>query len=350
MIIEVLPIIFASAFLSSLILVWCVRRFAFKLRLLDYPNERKVHSRTMPKGGGIAIMLSFLIAVFLGYYLLSINLGKALTGFTSQVHRDTFLIIGGGLAISILGLIDDYRSLSPLAKIIVESIIAVVLFCYDIRITLFVHNSCFSLVTTCLWLLLITNAFNLLDNMDGLSAGVAFISGSIFLAVAVQTQQWNIAFFLVGLLGSILGFLCYNFPPATIFMGDCGSLVIGYFMAVLTIHATFYQSSGSVFPIALPLLVMAVPLFDTGTVIWIRWREKRPIFRADTKHFSHRLVRLGMTQRQAILTIYLITFATGISATFLYRTDTIGGIIIILQIVAILAIIRILEQVGPPNG
>lgn len=338
---------FAGALLFSLLAVWLVRKYAPQIGLVDRPAQHKFHSRIMPKGGGIAIALSLASACLLGWHLGMVHAGDR---FTAVFTRDLFVILGGGLAIAVVGLVDDYRNLSPWTKIIAESAVATLLFWCDIRITLFVSNPVFSFAITWAWILLITNAFNLLDNMDGLSAGVAFISGAIFLAVSLQTRQWHVSLILAGALGSVLGFLCFNFPPAKIFMGDCGSLLLGYIMAVLTIYATFYQPSSSVFPVALPLLVMAVPLFDTTTVVWIRIKEKRPIFKGDTQHFSHRLVHLGMTVRESVLTIYLITFATGLSATLLYQANLAGGIVIIVQILAILAVIRILERVGATHG
>lgn len=340
---KMLVAVFAASLLVSLLLVALARRLAPGWGLVDRPNARKIHAQVMPKGGGIAIFLSVAICCGLGWALVGrLDAGSLPPSFV----KEFVIIFSGGLIIATLGCLDDLYNLSPIVKLSVEALVALLLISQDIRVTLFVPHYWFSLVATLGWFLLITNAFNLLDNMDGLSAGVAFISGMLFLIVAWQTQQTGIAFLLTGLLGSLLGFLCYNFPPATIFMGDCGSLFIGYYMAVLTTQATFYRGESSIFPIALPLLVMAVPLFDTITVSWIRWREKRPIFQADKKHFSHRLVSLGMTNRQAVLTIYCITFAVGLGAILLYQTEIQGGIVIIIQTITILAVIHLLEQVA----
>jgi UDP-GlcNAc:undecaprenyl-phosphate GlcNAc-1-phosphate transferase len=349
-------LIAATAFLSSLVLTRVMRHYAPRLGLVDRPGTRKIHARVMPKGGGLAILISLILASALGWFLLSVCNGMpsttALAVTPEAFGKKLLLLLGCGVVISLLGLIDDLKNLSPYRKIFVESLVACILIYHGQRVTLFIPNFWFSVLVTWGWLLLITNSFNLLDNMDGLSAGVAFISGAIFLVVAVQTRQWQSAFLLLALLGSLLGFLCFNFPPATIFMGDSGSLLLGYLMGILTIDATFYHAPGTVLPVALPLVVMAVPLFDTSTVAWLRWRSKCPIFQGDKRHFSHRLVDLGMTNRQAVLTIYLVTFATGLGATVLYDVSFWGGLLILVQTVVILAVIHILQQVGArrPTG
>ena len=333
---------FLLAFALCAIFITLIRRYAPAWGLVDKPGVRKIHERVMPKGGGIAIVLSLFLAYGLSWYGLGL-----LTNWLSlpgPFSKETLAVLGGGLVIATLGLVDDWCNLKPWTKLTVESLVAFVLIHFDLRITLFVPSDWFSFFVTWGWIVLITNSFNLLDNMDGLSAGVAWISAAIFFAAAIQTGQWHVTFLLAGLLGSLLGFLAYNFPPASIFMGDCGSLFIGYFMAVLTIYATFYEPTASIFPVVLPLLAMAVPLFDTGTVAWLRWRQRRPIFQGDKQHFSHRLVELGLTRRQAVLTIYLVTFATGLSTMLLYQVTLWGAVIILVQIISLLAIIHILQQ------
>lgn len=334
-----------TAFVLSLVFVCLVRRWAPHIGLVDHPGSRKIHSCVMPKGGGLAILASLLLASALGWFLVE-SCQSASLPRPQEFGQKLLLLLGCGTMISMLGLVDDLKNLTPYQKLAVESLVALVLIYFGQRVTLFIPNLAFSVLVTWGWLLLITNAFNLLDNMDGLSAGVTFISGSIFLVVALQTGQWQIAFVLLAMLGSVLGFLCFNFPPATVFMGDSGSLLLGYLMAILTIDVTFYHAPGTVLPLGVPLIVMAIPLFDTSTVAWLRWREKRPIFQGDKRHFSHRLVDLGMSRRQAVLTIYLVTFVTGLSATLLYDVSFWGGILILVQTVAILAIIHILQQTG----
>ena len=340
--------VFICSFAVTTPLVWLIRNYALQLGLVDAPGERKIHQQTIPSGGGIGIFCGVALSCFVGWYLAAhVDRRLLFMGQSSNAllfGHEILLILGGGVVIFITGLLDDWYDLRPVVKLGVETAVALILCWFNIRITIFVGNTLFSWAVTVLWLLLITNAFNLLDNMDGLSSGVAFISGMIFLAVAVQTSQWRIAFLLLALLGALLGFLWFNFPPASIFMGDCGSLFIGYMMAVLTIHATFYQAPFPLFPAFLPILVLAMPLFDTSTVLWIRWQVGHPFFKGDKRHFSHRLVQLGMSPTQALLTIYLITFASGITAVLLYQLDLFGAILIMVQFLAIMAVVHILVQ------
>lgn len=325
-----------------------VRKYAPRLGLMDMPGERKVHTKVIPRGGGIAIFFGVLVSYILGYFLIqfcseAFPAWAKFAQIPDHAWKDIFSIVAGGMVIFATGLMDDLYDLRPRTKLAVEILVALGLVFCDIRATIFVESYAFSLIVSCFWIILITNSFNLLDNMDGLSSGVAMIVGILFLVVAVQTGQWMIAFLLVGLLGAILGFFCYNFPPASIFMGDCGSLFLGYMMSVLTIHATFYQST-SIYPVALPIVLLSVPLFDTFTVVVLRIQVGSSIFKGDKRHFSHRLVKLGMTPYQAVFTIYLVTLATGLGALLLYQTDLFGSIVILIQTLGILSIIYILES------
>lgn len=342
--------IFFCSFMVSFGIVRLVKKYAPALGLMDMPGERKVHTKIIPRGGGIAIFIGVLVSYVSGYFLISFCTARfpewiKFAQIPAHAWQEILLIVSGGVVIFITGLLDDIYDLKPRTKLALESFVALGLIFYNIRATVFIESYSFSLLVSLFWMLLITNSFNLLDNMDGLSSGVALISGIIFLVVAVQTGQWMIAFLLVGLLGGILGFFCYNFPPASIFMGDCGSLFIGYMMSVLTIHATFYQKA-SVYPVVLPILLLAVPLFDTSTVIFLRIKVGSSIFKGDKRHFSHRLVNLGMNSYQAVLTIYLVTLSTGLGALLLYQVDIFGAVIILVQTLGTLSIIYILERSG----
>jgi UDP-GlcNAc:undecaprenyl-phosphate GlcNAc-1-phosphate transferase len=192
----------------------------------------------------------------------------------------------------------------------------------------------------------------MLDNMDGLSGGIAVISASVLCAVMLlapdpetQRPQWFVAGFLIVLVGAISGFLWHNRPPARIFMGDAGSYFIGFYLATATLLATYagYQSPRP-HAIFAPLCVMAVPLYDMLTVIWIRIREGRSIFQADKCHLSHRLVDLGLTKVQAVLTIYLLSLTCGLGALLLHRVDLVGAVLILLLVACVLVLIAILES------
>ena len=190
-----------------------------------------------------------------------------------------------------------------------------------------------------------------MDNMDGLCAGVSSISLFFFSVVMYQLgEQTFMILSMLALLGAILGFLRHNFNPARIFMGDAGSMFIGYTLACLIVISTFYTSqSKTILAIAMPPLVLAVPLFDTLTVIAIRIKRGLPIYDADKNHFSHRLVALGMTHKSAVLFIYLVTFCTGLGALILHRADLFMGIVVLIQAAIILGLILFLERTGKPE-
>ena len=190
----------------------------------------------------------------------------------------------------------------------------------------------------------------MLDNMDGLSAGVGLIIAAFFSIVALQSGQYFMAAFLCCLAGALGGFLVYNFSPASIFMGDSGGTLLGYLLAVMTVQFTFYQPDRPYFPVVVPLLVFGLPLFDAITVVWIRLRSGRSPFQGDTNHFSHRLVALGMTKRQAVLTIYLVTATVALGATVLYYARSGAILVIFAQTIALFTIIGILERARPQKA
>ena len=198
-----------------------------------------------------------------------------------------------------------------------------------------------------LWIVALINSFNMLDNMDALSAGIAAIAAGLLAAVLLTTPapdtrqpQLFVGGFLLVLVGALLGFLWHNRPVAKLFMGDAGSYFVGFCIAICTLQATFSSyDSTSQHTVFAPLCVLAVPLYDLVTVLWIRLREGRSPFQADKSHFSHRLVELGLTKGQAVLTIYLTTATCGLGALLLYRVDWVGAAIILLMILCVLSLI-----------
>ncbi len=215
---------------------------------------------------------------------------------------------------------------------------------------MFVNVPWLTSIVSVLWIVALVNSFNMLDNMDGLSAGVAAIASAILAAVLLTTNdpqtsapQLFVAGFLLVLVGSLVGFLAHNRPPAGIFMGDAGSYFIGFYVAVATIMATFSGGDLPRHSILAPLFVMAVPFYDMLTVIMIRIRQGHSPFEADKNHFSHRLVELGMTKVQAVLTIYLLTATCGLGALLLHQVDQIGAVIVALLVACVLMLVGVLE-------
>ncbi len=347
--------IFLFSFLSSIIFVKLSRNLAQRFNIVDQPDpRRKIHQHPIPLLGGIGIWLAFSLTILISIvFIFSLNkcgfLPKILqihiSGIKSTLPK-IILILSTGLLLVVIGLVDDLKKLKAPLKLLFQFIVAMFVFLSGIRISLFIDNIFISALLTIIWIVGITNAFNLLDNMDGLSCGTAIISASIFFIIAASTGQFFVASILVCFIGTLLGFLKYNFPPASVFMGDAGSLFIGYTLSILTIVNTFYRESNPTpAPVIMPLLIMAVPIFDTCSVIYIRLKNKTSIFTADKNHFSHRLLNLGMSKRQALLFIYLVNFCIGLGALLLASLNLKGCLIILLQAVCIIAIIVLLEKV-----
>jgi UDP-GlcNAc:undecaprenyl-phosphate GlcNAc-1-phosphate transferase len=348
--------LFISAFLLSFLLTPLMIPLAFAFRVVDEPGERKIHKKVMPRLGGLAIISAFLLPLLFGAILIFLTdagvIGKEnlphlacvhLPGILSVLPRLLFFVMGGA-AIFIIGLFDDLKNISPAKKIILEAIVIATVVVTGLRFSIFPNLSFVASILTIIWILAITNAFNLLDNLDGLSSGVALIASGIFLYIAISDHQYFVATLLVIFAGTISGFLPYNFYPARIFMGDGGSLFIGYIMAGVTVLSTFYHEGQPTFlSVLMPVLILAVPLYDTASVILIRFREGRNLFKGDKSHFSHRLLASGMSERSACLFIYLVTFSLGVNATLLRRVDIFGGIIIFISALSVLSVIAILE-------
>jgi UDP-GlcNAc:undecaprenyl-phosphate GlcNAc-1-phosphate transferase len=289
--------------------------------------------------------------------LVPTSLAANLPGLVEKIP-EIWVIAGCGTVLMLLGLWDDRQGIPWWLRLGVE--FAVAGFCVywqGLRLTGFIELPWLTGLLSVIWIVALINSFNMLDNMDGLSGGVAAISTSMLAAMLLMSNQPDsqqpqifVATMLLVLVGALLGFLKHNWPPAKIFMGDAGSYFIGFWIAVATLLATYtgYQGTAQ-HAIVAPLIVMAVPLYDMLSVIWIRLREGRSPFQADKRHFSHRLVDLGMTKKQAVLTIYLATATCSLSALLLPRVDTLGAVLIVIGTGLILALVGVLESVGQSN-
>jgi UDP-GlcNAc:undecaprenyl-phosphate GlcNAc-1-phosphate transferase len=261
-------------------------------------------------------------------------------------------ILGAAVILHVVGLIDDHRPIGPGPKFAVQ--LAVALFIawpMGVR-AVEALPAPLSIAVTVLWIVLITNAFNFLDNMDGLSAGVAAIAAAIFAVASMNVGQIFVPIMAWVMVGGLLGFLVFNFSPATIFMGDAGSLPIGYLLSVLTILTTFYDPDQHFLPLGIlvPIVVLAVPLYDVISVTAYRLRLGESLFRGDWRHFSHRLVRRGMSPRGAVLTIYLATAATALPAVVLPRVSWPLASLLLIQGLCVVIMIAVLEHTGPNSN
>jgi len=345
----------------SFCLTLIIRGLARRHRFVDEPEGRKAHAQPVPYGGGIAIFLSVVLPLSaVAAVVLLLDAQGRPTWFPDAIYGDFAVhipgaasklpqlaaILAGGLVIFLLGLIDDRRRLGPWVKLVVQLAVAVGVAAAGIRVTAFLHSEILGAVLTVVWIIVITNAFNFLDNMDGLSAGVALIIGVIFVVVAAQSGQLFIALALVPFVGALAGFLPFNTSPASIFMGDAGSLFIGYFLAVLSVLFQFYSGPTVSFrPFALPLIIFAVPLYDAVSVTLIRVREGRSPFSGDRRHLSHRLVQLGLSERLAVAAIHLLTLGIGLAAVLLYLVEVrIGEVITIVQTLVLLSVVVVIER------
>lgn len=348
---------FLIAFGSSLFLTDQFRSLAQRLNFLDHPSvKRKIHKKPIPLMGGCSIAVTVFGLIWLHLFVLSqwgeqislipAALSQHISGALEQ-WKKLFVITLGGIAIALVGLYDDRYSLSPKKKLLFQVIIALVVSSLGIRLSLFVDSTVFQILVSAFWIILLVNAFNLLDNMDGLSAGVGLIASLLFAIVAIKTDQYFLGVILSLLCGSLAGFLIWNFNPAKIFMGDCGSQLIGYLIAVFTILETFYTPESKTFsPILMPLFILAVPLYDTASVIVIRLKNRESIFKADTRHFSHRIKALGMSTKGTVLFLYLVTLTLGLGAPLLPFISIKGGIYLFFQALCALSVIAILEYYG----
>ncbi len=359
--------VFAGAFLITVALVPLVMRVAKRTGFLDMPGPRKIHSYPVPYGGGLAVAAGALLP--LGGGLLAawlITRGHAF-GLSEEIRsyapgilsraRELATLVGGALVILILGLVDDRRKLTPGVKLLVQTCVAAGFVLGGERLSLFWEGSRAGDIAggavTVLWIVGMTNAFNLLDHMDGISAGVAGLSAAAFAIIAVMTGQLFVAAALLAVMGACAGFICFNFPPARIFLGDAGSLLIGYLLGTLTITFTFYEKGRgqALHAYFVPFVVLAVPLFDTATVVAIRLARGKPLFEGDRNHLAHRLLGLGMSRRGTVLTVWAITILTGLSALLLYKVDTLdGAVIIVSQLALAFVIITLLESAGRSSG
>jgi UDP-GlcNAc:undecaprenyl-phosphate/decaprenyl-phosphate GlcNAc-1-phosphate transferase len=333
-------------------------RLAVRAGMLDMPGRHKAHARPVPLLGGCAIFLAIAMPLVLAAALARTwaSTGTApswLGALAKHVPRaaamapSAMIVLAGALLLHALGLLDDRLSLSPLVKLFAETGITVglVLLVPRLRV-LTVAGEPWSSIITAAWVVTLTNAFNFLDNMDGLSAGVGAIAAAALLGVAAQTGQVFVSGWLALVLGATLGFLPHNFAPARVYMGDAGSLVLGYLLGVLSCLTTYVApGSRAWLPAALtPLVVMAIPIYDMISVVTLRIHERRSPMVGDRNHFSHRLVRRGMNVRTAVLTIYLCAAATGLGALLLLRvTDDVGAMLVFAQTLGVLLIVALLE-------
>jgi UDP-GlcNAc:undecaprenyl-phosphate/decaprenyl-phosphate GlcNAc-1-phosphate transferase len=295
---------------------WCRRN-----SVVDDPGHRKIHATPIPLAGGTAMMTGLLAALLGGTIFAFLNSASGTMGlFQYGLDRRAVQLLGitaGALGMLLTGLRDDKVELRPGAKFGAQLVAALVVAATGVRITLFVHNILFSYAVTALWILTVVNAFNFMDNMNGLCAGLGAIGAAWFGAIAARAGQYLVATMAFLIAGALLGFLPYNFPKASAFLGDSGSHLVGYLLAILGILPHFYTPKHPrMLAVLTPLLILAVPLGDLAWVVVLRWKLGRPFYLGDTNHLSHRLVRRGFSTTRAVALIWLLAAVLGALAFF----------------------------------
>ena len=359
-------LLFVVAAVLCYLLCWAVRFVAPRVGLIDAPGGRKAHRAPTPLGGGVAIWASLILIVASGTGWLLI--GAPLPPEIARYAEGSMLrigqlwsILGLASAMMAMGLADDRYRLDWRPRLLMQVAAAAALIAVGGQITLFgpLGWPPIRWTLTLLWVVGLTNSFNFLDNMDGLAAGVGLLVCMLFVGAQAAVGSLFVPAVLLVLGGALAGFLVHNRSPARLFMGDAGSNVLGFLLGALTVVGTFTRDNAdsrfSPFGALAPVLVMAVPLYDTVSVILIRILEGRSPFQADRRHFSHRLVDRGLTPPWAVRTIYLVSLAGGLGALLLHRLDAWGAAVVIGQTACLLGIVAILEvasdrPTGPSDG
>lgn len=320
-------VIFFAALLLTMGGTPVVRVVALRTGVIDQPAARKLHSRPVPLLGGVAIYLGVTLALIL---------------FTERFYvAQMFAILLGATWIGLFGFLDDRMGLGAGVKLGAQLVGALILILVGVQVDLAILPEWLNLLLTVLWVVGITNALNLLDNMDGLSSGVGAVASVFFLLLAVLGGQYLVGAMAAAVLGACLGFLIYNFNPASIFMGDTGSLFIGFVLAALGIKLRFPANVPWV-TWMIPLLVLAVPLFDTTLVFVSRLRRGlNPLTTPGRDHISHRLTDRGWSRREAVLLLYLAGCIGGAVAVFVSVADVVSAYTVVaavlLAVTALLA-------------
>lgn len=319
----------------SIILTPLVRIFAIKIKAIDIPKDnRRIHKRPIPLLGGLAIYFSFITTVILKAGEIS--------------HSEKGIIIGATIIV-IGGFLDDKFEIKPWQKLLFQIAAALTLTMYDINIIRitnpvgtsgidnYINIGVLSVPFTIIWVIGITNALNLIDGLDGLAAGVALISAVTIFIIALLNNRIEAATLTCILASSILGFLPYNFNPASIFMGDTGAQLLGFLLAAISIEGAV--KAAAAFAIAVPILALGIPIYDTIFAMIRRKINGKPIMQADKGHLHHRLLDMGLSQKQAVIIMYLISAVLGSFAIIAMQISTQRSYFLLAMVMIILVII-----------
>lgn len=343
---------FIIAMALSYIFTPYAKGVAYKIGAIDVPkDQRRVHKKPIPRLGGLAIYVAFVVAT-----LLIATLSRDFL----DMNRELIGIFVGATIIVVIGIVDDTKQISAKVKLLGQIVAALIVVYSGVRIE-FITNILnkttgisdlgkLSIPITIFWIVGITNTVNLIDGLDGLAAGVSSIAALSLAYIACFNGQSTAAIILVILAGSLIGFLPYNFNPAQIFMGDTGSLLVGFILATISVEGV--TKTAATIAVALPVLALGVPIFDTTFAIIRRLLNGRPIMEADKGHLHHRLLDQGLSQKQTVLILYFISMLFGASAIVISDSNRFGALLVIagVSIGVFMGAIRIGLMKKPQEG
>ena len=328
----------ASAF-AALVLTPLVARLGRAMKLVDHPGLRKVHSTAVPRIGGVAILLSMLIPT-----ILVMALDNMVGSAFREIQTKVIVILGAATFVLLMGLVDDVRGLRARTKLLLQVMAAAAVCAAGVRIEAFAVGDLFTLSfgwvawpITILWIVSITNAVNLIDGLDGLAAGISAVACGVIAVFAVSSGQTVMAVLMLALLGSLMGFLYFNFNPAKIFMGDCGSQFLGFVIGAASVMCA--SKSAALVGLALPALALGIPIFDTLFSMVRRILDRRSIFSPDRGHFHHRLLKMGLRQRHVVLIIYGVTALVAGLGMFMMATRDESTVVVFVSVAVLLLLL-----------
>lgn len=333
---------FVFAFLVSYLTTPYAIKIAKKIGAIDIPKDsRRVHKVPTPRLGGIAIFFSFFLTLLI----------------FNKFDKKMMILIISSTIILISGVIDDTKGLSPKLKLLFQISAALIIAIFGIRIKYisnfisgdgYIYLGMLSIPLTVFWIVGITNTVNLIDGLDGLAAGVSAISSATLLVIVYTQGDLMLSLILIALIGAIVGFLPYNFNSARIFMGDTGSLFLGFVLSVISMEATI--KSAAALAVFIPIFTLGIPIFDTSFAILRRLKARKPIMQADKGHLHHRLLKKGLTQKQTVLILYFMSMILGMSAYFMSSTSRLVSIIVLILDFILVSYVLYIFQILKNDG
>lgn len=324
---------FVTALFVTYVLTPIIKRLAVRVGAMDVPDARKVHHGSIPRLGGLAIFIGYIVAV---------------VATVSDLFSVMGLIVGSIILIAV-GVWDDVKQIGPKTKLLGQILAAAVLVAFGDKVEFItnpwgqmIYLDYFSIPLTIFWIVGFTNIVNLIDGLDGLAAGISLISCIAIFTVLLQIGQSDLALVTMALAGAACGFLRYNFNPAKIFMGDTGSMLLGYTMAAVSVIGAV--KTAATVSLVVPVIVLGLPILDTTFAIIRRKINNRPVFKPDKGHVHHRLLAMGLTQKQAVLLMYAVTTVLGCVAVIVAKVNILVGIALVAAI--LLACVIVATKLG----